>query len=375
MFCANLPIDEEKNACYYVNVPRKRLRNLVYTKYKAEMREIVETEEKKITIADIAEHLGVSKTTVSRAISGKGRVSEETKLRVQSYIDHMDYKPNVIAKGLAQSKTYNIAVLLPRDCEMQELPFFQNCMCGICDAAAKRDYDVLTVYAAENELAGVERIVSNHKVDGVILSRTLVEDKAADYLKKRKIPVVAIGSAEDKTLLQVDHDHRSACRELTAHQFSRGIRKIGLIGGKETHVVTRNRYKGFVDAFRTEGLPVDMDRVFFGAVNQKEIAQAVEVLLERDTECIVCMDDMICRHVLCTLQEKKNTEAIKVVSFYGGIAGTYPEKQVETVEFDAKKLGFVTANTILDVIEGKQTAEKQLLPYQLHMLTQTDKCP
>ncbi|MBP3577323.1 MAG: LacI family DNA-binding transcriptional regulator, partial [Lachnospiraceae bacterium] len=100
----------------------------------------VETVEKKLTIADVADYLGVSKTTVSRAISGKGRVSEETRKRVQQYIDQMDYKPNVIAKGLAQSKTFNIAVVIPADCDMQELPFFQNCMCGICDAAAKRDY-------------------------------------------------------------------------------------------------------------------------------------------------------------------------------------------------------------------------------------------
>ena len=173
--------------------------------------------EKKLTISDVAEHLGISKTTVSRAISGKGRVSEETKRRVQMYIDQMDYKPNVIAKGLAQSKTYNIAVMLPMDCDMQELPFFQNCMCGICDAAAKREYDVLAIYTSGGGLGGLERIVSNHKVDGVVLSRTLVEDAAADYLKKRNVPVVAVGSSADVSLVQVDHDHRSACQELTMH--------------------------------------------------------------------------------------------------------------------------------------------------------------
>ena len=53
---------------------------------------------KKITIADVADHLGVSKTTVSRAISGKGRISEETRMRVLEYIEAADYKPNVIAK-------------------------------------------------------------------------------------------------------------------------------------------------------------------------------------------------------------------------------------------------------------------------------------
>ena len=73
----------------------------------------MEKEEKKdITIADVAEALGVSKTTVSRAISGKGRIGKETRKRVLEYIEEHDYKPNAIAKGLAQSKTYNICVVI-----------------------------------------------------------------------------------------------------------------------------------------------------------------------------------------------------------------------------------------------------------------------
>ena len=71
---------------------------------------------KKITISDIAEALQVSKTTVSRAISGKGRISEETRLKVLEYIEEKDYKPNVIAKGLAQQRTYNIGLVIPGDC-------------------------------------------------------------------------------------------------------------------------------------------------------------------------------------------------------------------------------------------------------------------
>ena len=66
---------------------------------------------KSITIADVAEALDISRTTVSRAISGKGRISQETRRRVLEYIERNDFKPNVIAKGLAQSKTYNICVV------------------------------------------------------------------------------------------------------------------------------------------------------------------------------------------------------------------------------------------------------------------------
>lgn len=335
----------------------------------------MDTEDKKLTIADVAEYLGISKTTVSRAISGKGRVSEETRKRVQQCINRMEYKPNLIAKGLAQSKTFNVAVILPMDCDIQELPFFQNCMCGICEAAAKRDYDVLTVYSETGSLGGLERVISNHKVDGVVLSRTLVEDAAAEYLKARKVPVVAVGSSADASLIQIDHDHRSACQELTMHLLNQGIRKIGLIGGNESHVVTRNRFGGFADAFRIAGLPVNMSLVHFGAEKAPEIEQAVERLLDDGVECIVCMDDMICNHVIGKLRKMDETlaDTVKVASFYGGTSGVFPTERVETVEFDARKLGYVTCDTLLDVIEGKQIAEKQLLPYRLRTLKQPVK--
>ena len=99
--------------------------------------------EKNITIADVAEALGVSKTTVSRAISGKGRIGRETRERVLAYIEEHDYKPNVIAKGLAQSKTYNICVVMPGEYDVVDLTFFQECLFGIQEIAGSMEYDIL----------------------------------------------------------------------------------------------------------------------------------------------------------------------------------------------------------------------------------------
>ena len=104
----------------------------------------METEEKKIyTIEDIARELGVSKTTVSRAISGKGRISQATRDRVRAFIKEHDYRPNVVAKGLAQRKTYNIALLMPKDYVATEFLFFKDCMNGICEVASAHDYDII----------------------------------------------------------------------------------------------------------------------------------------------------------------------------------------------------------------------------------------
>ena len=138
-----------------------------------------------ITIGDIAKDLGLSKTTISRAISGKGRIGAETKQRVQKYILEHNYSPNLVAKGLAQSKTFNIGIILPSDANLTEIPFFQSCLMGICEGAASMDYDVLVTTVTDDDISLLKRIIDNQKVDGVVLTRSLVRDLPAEYLKEK----------------------------------------------------------------------------------------------------------------------------------------------------------------------------------------------
>ena len=146
-------------------------------------------ERKDITIADVAEALGVSKTTVSRAISGKGRIGKETRKRVLEYIEEHDYKPNAIAKGLAQSKTYNICVVMPRDYEVVDWNFFQRCLFGIQEMAETVGYDILLTMCQMNDISSLERIVANHKVDGVILMRTFLRMHRLNSCSRKKYSV------------------------------------------------------------------------------------------------------------------------------------------------------------------------------------------
>lgn len=323
----------------------------------------------RITIADVAEALGISKTTVSRAISGKGRISEETVRRVKEYIEVNDYKPNVIAKSLAQSKTFNIAMILPADCNISELPFFQSCMYGVCEAAAARDYDVLAVYTMGNETKNLERILINNKIDGVILSRTMVDDELIKEVQKRNIPFVAIGATEDESIVRVDHDHRSACRELTSFILQNSGERIALIGGNNTHMVTRLRYLGFTDAFKAEGLSLRPDLIFLNAETADSIDEITEELLLKDAECIVCMDDMICSRVLQKLTKDRVSVPgkVKVASFYNSSLLATHVPAVTSLEFDVKKLGETAANVLLDLIDGQTVPPVTLLPYRLNV--------
>ena len=313
--------------------------------------------EKNITIADVAEALGVSKTTVSRAISGKGRIGRETRERVLAYIEEHDYKPNVIAKGLAQSKTYNICVVMPGEYDVVDLTFFQECLFGIQEIAGSMEYDILLSICRKNDISSLERIIANHKVDGVILMRTFVEDEQIDFLQTKNVPFVTIGStsANYKGVIQIDHNHKSACKELTSIILMKQMDKIALIGGNEEHVVTQSRLRGFREAYAKMGKTLDVDLMFLSQDNQVLVEKAVKEALNRQADCILCMDDAVCSRVLKTLRQQhvKVPEDVRVASFYNSMVlennvpffGICLGMQCAVIEFARHVVGIEEANS------------------------------
>lgn len=339
-----------------------------------EDRENIKTmEEKKLTIGDIAQALGVSKTTVSRAISGKGRIGEQTRSKVLHYIEAHHYSPNVVAKGLAQSKTYNLGLVLPGDSNIVELPFFQNCALGICQAASDAGYDVLISMVTEDNIGQLERAVTNRKIDGAILTRTLVNDAPMRYLKVNKVPFVAIGSTDDDDVVQIDNDHRSACRELTAMLLEQGVRKIALIGGDESYVVNGNRLKGFMDAFGRHKERDDIKGIQLNIEDALKAAWTVEQLLGAGAECIVCMDDFLCSCALNALQLKRIAvpKQVRIASFYDSstLANCLPP--VTSVRFDVEELGRKACELLLRMLNGEEVEHHTLLGYEVCMREST----
>ena len=322
---------------------------------------------KNITISDVAEALGVSKTTVSRAISGKGRIGAETKKRVLEYIEANDYKPNVIAKSLAQSKTYNICVVMPGDYALVDLPFFQEAIMGIQEVAAMAEYDILLSISQQDDITGLERVISNRKVDGVVLLRTFEEDRQIEYLMEKRVPFVATGSTSYAGVKQIDHDHESACRELTSIVLMNNNSRIALLGGSERIVVNRRRLKGFKDAFAMAKKPVIPELLYLNLENRVNINHAVEEALEKKADCILCMDDGICSQVLRKLRQShiKVPGEVKVASFYNSSVLQNNVPSITSLAFNAKELGVVACKNLLAQIEGEEVPSKMLLSYEV----------
>lgn len=332
-------------------------------------------ETKKITIDDIAKELRISKTTVSRAISGKGRIGQETRERVLQYINENNYRPSAIAKGLAQSKTFNIAFVMPGDYSNADLLFFQKCMWGISVTASRMDYDVIISMVEEGDISQLVRLVDHHKIDGAILSRTLERDETVAYLLANNVPFVAAGSSEEDAVIQVDNDHFGACKELTSILIHKGIHRMALIGGNTGFIVNQKRLLGFREACMQAGIPIDNSLMYLDVENTGRIEDIVEEILTKKPECIICMDDSICSYVLNKLDKDhiKIPEEIKVASFYNSSSLEHHQPAITALKFDVTELGMVCCSTLLDHIDKKRIKQKTLLGYEVLMKESTKK--
>lgn len=171
-------------------------------------------ETEKMTIEQVADALGVSKTTVSRALSGKGRISEETRTKVYAYMGRTRSEP-ISAQSGEKLRTNNIAMVVPQRFIALDLPFLRKCMGGICTMADQRGYDLMLCYASNTEYSQLQRQLANHKVDGVILTYAMADDPCIELLRQYKTPFVLIGRSEDKTIPQADNDQVAAACEMT----------------------------------------------------------------------------------------------------------------------------------------------------------------
>lgn len=325
----------------------------------------MEKDKKKYTIEDIARELGVSKTTVSRALSGKGRIGRETVERVQAFVAEHGYRPNVIARGLAQSRTYNLGLVIPM--EDTDVSFFKECMGGICEKASEYNYDVIMAIMKEDRLTQLHRLVANHKVDGIILTRATVESGAVRFLKEQGIPFVVIGPSDDLEVMSIDNPNREASRELTALLLMKGLRRLSLIGGNSRHYVTQSRKQGFLDAHRDRGFHADDALIFMEVEDYRKAMWAVNRILLAESDGIVCMDDNISALVLGCLRERgvEVPDRIRLASLYDSHQMEQNLPPVTSLHFDTKELGRNACMEMLRMLGEELLQEPQRLNYQV----------
>jgi LacI family transcriptional regulator len=217
-----------------------------------------------ITIKDLAGELGLSITTISRALGGYSDVGEATRKRVIEAAQALGYRPNRNAQRLVTRRTHNIAWVQP-DNERKFLdPHFVEVMAGVLRGARAAHYDiVMTSETPERELEVYDRYVKDNSVDGFIVDLPREDDPRVSYLLEMGRPFVVHGrEARCDTYGWVDVDNYGNFYRLAALLLSNGHRRIAFINGDERFNYALYRRRAVQHAIADAGLPAESLSVF-----------------------------------------------------------------------------------------------------------------
>jgi DNA-binding LacI/PurR family transcriptional regulator len=182
-----------------------------------------------VDIGEIARRAGVSRSTVSYALSGKRTVSEATRGRIMRVVDEAGYRPNASARALAEGRTRTIGLVIP-PAGRRLTPIQLGFVAGLVAAAGRHELDVLLSPSGGEHDRSFERIVSGRRVDGVILMEVRLHDARAARLRESGLPFVAIGhTADGGTGCWVDLDYEGLVARCVHHLADLGHRAIALV--------------------------------------------------------------------------------------------------------------------------------------------------
>ncbi|GLQ33992.1 LacI family transcriptional regulator [Amylibacter marinus] len=240
-----------------------------------------------MNLKELSKQLGLSQTTVSRAINGYPEVSLATRNRVQDAARKFGYSPNVRAKGLATGRSLAIGhvVSVSQTHEMMN-PVFGDFIAGAGDVYARHGYEMILSVVYDNT---EEEVYRNHKrrgtVDGVIVHGPLIQEPRIDLLNELGLPYAVHGrsSGHSGPYTWLDVNNRSSFRRATSFLLDLGHQRLGLINGLEAMDFAARRRDGFEDAHKDHALALDPALLYSGEMTEGYGYRAASEMLSMDT--------------------------------------------------------------------------------------------
>ncbi len=212
---------------------------------------------KRVSIKDIAIAAGVSHPTVSRALRGEGRMSDETRARIGALAREMGYTPSMIGRGLVTQRSSSIGLVVTNLAD----PFHSEIAQGIEEEALFNRYSIFLASTTVDPAREMEvvRSFQARQVDGIIVSSSRVGNRYAGTLQETGIPIVLINThAEGDNMHTVFHDDREGARELTRHLLSAGHRRIAFLGNQRAGKAQSDRLLGWREVMDEANLDSSM---------------------------------------------------------------------------------------------------------------------
>lgn len=312
------------------------------------------------SLKELSEHLGMSMTTVSRALNGYDDVSGRTRERVIETAKAMGYTANAQARRLTSGSTESIGFVMSDVGDYFGGSSVAELLAGLTDALHKADRDLViaATQRADDPLAPFRRLVDGQRVDGLILDQTRQKDPRVDYLLERGFPFVAFGrtgrAAEHAFL---DFDGEAAFFNTAQRLIRLGHKRIAMIGANSSYHFVQLRRRGFERALAQAGLSLAPDHYQASGFNQAAGAAATHKLLNLPIPptAIMCIDDLTALGAMAALRDHqlKAGRDISITGYNDIPTARLCDPPLTTVSMPARTAGNRLAEMLLALLGGE----------------------
>ncbi len=321
-----------------------------------------------VTLKDIAERVGKSVPTVSRALGDFDDISPVTRSEVQRVAREMGYEPSVTARNLQKQRTDTIALILPYGQELRfSDPFFSEFLSGIVEQIATVGYNLnISVDVSGDERETYLKQVRSRQADGFIVVRTQRHDERINVLREHDVPFVAFGRVESGNDFHlVDEDGAHGTRLIVDHLVELGHRRLACIA-EPTHLTKSfHRTSGFLDGLQAYGLPIDPELIIETNFRQRSGRRSAQILfdLPDPPTAIVAGNDLLALGAMAEAQERGLVVGhdVSITGFDDILLAEYANPGLTTVHQPAHQMGNLVAEMLLKVIRKEPVDEKQLI--------------
>ncbi len=249
-----------------------------------------------ITITDLAKHLGLSASTVSRALRDHPDISPKTKKRVREMANETNYQPNLIAQSLQTSRSNIIGVIVP---EIHST-FFSTVISGIEEVAYETGYTIMVCQSNDSyqrETINIQALAAN-RVAGILLSisQETTNFNHLETVMAQGIPLVLFDRiTEDLEVGQVMVDDFRGAHTAVSHLIERGKKKIAHLAGTPNLYVSRKRLEGYKAALSDHNIPITDDYIVHGGYQNEDGYKGAGILCELDNrpDAIFAVNDPV----------------------------------------------------------------------------------
>ena len=320
-----------------------------------------------MNLKSLADKLGMSKTTVSRALNGYPEVSEVTRERVLLAARESGYEANPMARSLAVGRSNvlgTIYPLLPADLGD---PMFLEVVGGMSEALERKRMNfIIAPVSPANEMPSYEQMVRGRRVDGLVVSRTLVHDERIAYLARAGFPFIAHGRTQtDAPYAWFDYDNEAGIRMALERLLSLGHQRLAMISAPLSMNFAAQRRASFLATLAAAGLAADPRHLIDDCIDRRAGHAAVQALLAtapRPTAIVVDNHLAGVGAVRALLDAGVAIGRDISLIVWGSMADTLADIDVTTIDQpNARAAGAKMADMLLARIDGKPAAGLQEL--------------